>query len=365
MSRPQVSVLIDTYNHERFIEQAVRSVLDQDFPTDAMEVIVVDDGSTDRTPEVVRGFEPRVRLIHKPNGGQASAFNAGIPETRGEFVAFLDGDDWWAKTKLRTVLKAFATDPNVAAVGHGFFEVSEDGRRVETFMPAETCRFHLSSTGAARIASLGRVLLGTWITVRRSVLDRIGPIPTRLVYCADNPILTLALALGGAVIINQPLGYYRRHSANLFLTGLDTVKKMRRKCEMLDIELEYLPPKLGQFGVAPEVITTFFEQDRIESDRLRLQLEGGSRWKTFQTEMRDFKASYRRPSPSYFLFKCLVATATLLVPPRQFYRIRDWYGRKNLARFRKWFASEEPTVSPALFQRRPVEDSRSDEAART
>ncbi|HZS70819.1 MAG TPA: glycosyltransferase, partial [Candidatus Acidoferrum sp.] len=78
--RPFVSVLIDTYNHERFIEQAIASVLDQDFPASEMEVLVVDDGSTDRTPEVLRQFEPRVRVIRKANGGQASAFNAGIPQ---------------------------------------------------------------------------------------------------------------------------------------------------------------------------------------------------------------------------------------------------------------------------------------------
>ncbi len=61
-----------------------------------MKILVVDDHSTDRTPEIVRKFVPNVRLIQKTNGGQASAFNAAIPEARGEIVAFLDGDDWWA-----------------------------------------------------------------------------------------------------------------------------------------------------------------------------------------------------------------------------------------------------------------------------
>ncbi|MGA6957802.1 MAG: glycosyltransferase family A protein, partial [Candidatus Acidiferrales bacterium] len=98
--KPAVTVLIDTYNHERFIEEAIVSVLEQDFPQSDMEVLVVDDGSTDRTPEIVAKFEPRVRLIRKANGGQASAFNAGIPQACGEIVSFLDGDDWWARNKL-------------------------------------------------------------------------------------------------------------------------------------------------------------------------------------------------------------------------------------------------------------------------
>src|ERR1051325_2162678 len=93
------SVLIDTYNHERFIEQAIVSVLEQDFPASEREILVVDDGSTDGTPEIVKKFEPQVRLLRKKNGGQASAFNAGIPECKGEIVAFLDGDDWWNRDR--------------------------------------------------------------------------------------------------------------------------------------------------------------------------------------------------------------------------------------------------------------------------
>ena len=96
LPKPYVTVLIDTYNHERFIEKAIASVLEQDYPSANVEVLVVDDGSTDRTAEMVQKFEPRLRLIRKANGGQASAFNVGIPQAHGEIVAFLDGDDWWA-----------------------------------------------------------------------------------------------------------------------------------------------------------------------------------------------------------------------------------------------------------------------------
>ena len=128
MAQPFISVLIDTYNHERFIEQAINSVLEQDLAQKQCEVIVVDDGSVDRTPDLVRRFEPRVRLIRKANGGQASAFNAGIPECRGEIIAFLDGDDWWAPGKLAAVANAFASGSNVGLVGHGITEVYSDGR---------------------------------------------------------------------------------------------------------------------------------------------------------------------------------------------------------------------------------------------
>src|SRR5260370_19566717 len=123
-----VGVLIDTYNHERFVEQAVVSVLEQDFPDAEREIIVVDDGSTDGTSEIVKKFEPRVRLLRKMNGGQASAFNAGIPECKGEIVAFLDGDDWWAPGELQAVAGALSREPSIGVVAHGLTEGFPDGR---------------------------------------------------------------------------------------------------------------------------------------------------------------------------------------------------------------------------------------------
>src|SRR5258708_12276025 len=87
---PRVTVLIDTYNHERFIERAILSVLNQDMPMDDVEILVVDDGSTDRTPEIVLQFEPRLHLIRKANGGRASAFNLCFAHPRGEIIATLD-----------------------------------------------------------------------------------------------------------------------------------------------------------------------------------------------------------------------------------------------------------------------------------
>src|SRR5438876_2002514 len=144
MPRPFVSVLIDTYNHERFIEQAIVSVLEQDFPSSEREIVVVDDGSTDNTPTLVEKFRPQVRYLRKANGGQASAFNVGIPEARGEIVAFLDGDDWWAPAKLSEVVKALGRNPEVGLVGHGITEVFPDSPQ-RTEVLKKVPRFRLNS----------------------------------------------------------------------------------------------------------------------------------------------------------------------------------------------------------------------------
>ncbi|MGH9726628.1 MAG: glycosyltransferase family 2 protein, partial [Candidatus Acidiferrales bacterium] len=300
--------MIDTYNQERYIEQAIVSVLEQDFPSSEMEILVVDDGSTDCTPEIVRKFESRVRLIRKSNGGQASAFNAGIAEARAEIIAFLDGDEWWVKEKLSAVLEAFGKHPDIAAVGHGYFEVNDNNPPSEMVVAAKTCRIDVSSGEAASVANLGRTLLATSrLAVRRTVLNRIGPLPKALIFCADAPILILSLALGGALILDRPLCYYRHHVASLFAGNSDVSGKSLRKAEMLSVLLDYLPPKLVEMGVPVEASALVLEAFQIEIDRLHLQFGQRGRWQSFQLEMRDFRTSYKNANLGYTLFKGWVA----------------------------------------------------------
>ncbi|MGA8678421.1 MAG: glycosyltransferase family A protein [Candidatus Acidiferrales bacterium] len=353
---PLISVLIDTYNHERYIEQAIVSALEQDFPAADVEILVVDDGSIDKTSSIIQRFVPRVRYLRKENGGQASAFNAGIPELRGRIVAFLDGDDWWAKGKLTAIAKAFEVNPEIAAVGHGFYEICESDPPREMIVPANACRFDLSSADAARFAGRGLTLLGTSrLSVRREVLNQIGPIPVELVFCADTPILALTLALGGAVILDQPLCYYRIHAGNLCAPGPNNAAKIRRIIEISEIFLRYIPIRLAEFGVPSEVTGAFFESIRVDLERTKLQSgEKGGRWKVFRTEWDRFHTCYRRPTLGYLMFECAVGACALLLPPRRFYQLLAWYGRNDLGRFRNILGRAEPKVPPEFFQRRTV-----------
>ena len=354
MTKPHVTVLIDTFNHERSIEQAILSVLNQTLPRSVYEVLVIDDGSTDNTPSIAQKFTPHVRYLRKENGGQASAFNAAIPEVQGSIVAFLDGDDWWASEKLRAVLDVFERNPDVAAVGHGYFEVYDDGEAHEAVVPERSCRLDLSSIDAARLADFGRTLLGTSrLAIRREILNQIGPIPEELVFCADTPILTLALALGGAVVLEQPLCYYRRHSGNLF-AGFDDKKQACRKSQVLAFLLNLLPRRLAEFGVPPNVISSLLESDRIELKRLQLYFDGGARWCTFHTELQRFQLAYRNASPGYIMFKGLVLVLTLLLSPRRFYDLESWYTRLNLRRVRQIFGRADLAAPGTLVQRRPM-----------
>jgi glycosyltransferase involved in cell wall biosynthesis len=358
MAPPLFSVLIDTYNHERYIEQAITSVLEQDFPPSDMEILVVDDGSSDSTPAVIQKFIPRIRYIRKTNGGQASAFNFVIPEAKGEILAFLDGDDWWAKGKLVAVAEAFERNRLVAAVGHGFYNVDESGMPIDIFAPEKTCQLDLSSIEAARVADFGRTLLGTSrLSVRRRILERIGPLPLELTFCADTPILTLSLALGGAIIIETPLCYYRQHSANLFAPHLradsSDENHLSRKYEVLAFLLAYLPQRLAEIGVPKSNADALFESDRIELKRFHLQRDGG-RWANFRTELRGFRWQSKNWSPGYLIFKAAVGVLALVLPPSRLGDVRNWYAKRDLRRFREVLGTAEPAVPASMFKRIPI-----------
>ena len=285
----------------------------------------------------------------------ASAFNLAIPELRGSIVAFLDGDDWWAKGKLSAVAETFEANPGIAAVGHGFYEVRDTEPAREMFVPAKTCFLDLSSVDAARLADAGLTLLGTSrLSVRREVLNRIGALPEELVFCADSPIVAFALALGGAVILDRPLCYYRQHSQNLFAPIAMDGAVERRKSEQLRFLFSYVPPRLAEFGVAPDVIDAFVESPRVEFERAELYSGEGGRLEVFRTERRRFQAYYQNRTAGYRLFEFAVGACALILPPRNFYQLLQWYGRHNFARLRSAFGKAEPKVSPTFFQRRRV-----------
>ncbi len=350
MSKPLVSVLIDTYNHERFIEQAIVSVLEQDVPAAEMEVLVVDDGSTDDTPSVVRRFCPRVRYLRKENGGQASAFNAGIPETHGEIVAFLDGDDWWEKGKLSTALGQLAKRPEIGAVGHGWYEFYSGSTPHLLVLPQKDYELRLRSVADARLFSQLCGYLGTSkITIRKAVLDRILPIPEELVIEADEYIFTLAPAIAPAIVLNQPLFYYRFHENNQFMIQSDNPTKLRRKQASLEGLVRTLPGALRKLGVSPEVIKAVLEPTRLDAERMKLSMEGGKPWQTFAVERSSFCLGYAHVSFGYRLFKWLVLALTLVTPPRGFYRLRKWYAAKGLRRLRRVLG--EPKVAGPTLQK--------------
>ena len=339
MAQPFVSVLIDTYNHEKFIEQAVTSVLEQDFPASDREILVVDDGSTDGTPELVRKFAPRVAYLPKQNGGQASAFNHGIPRCRGEIVAFLDGDDWWLPQKLTRVVEAFRANPEVGMVGHGIIDSFED--RSEVITKGRTELFRRDAAAYAELFRLSRAFLGTSrLALRADIARKILPVAGGLIFEADEYLFTLAAALADFMILAEPLSHYRIHGSNLFVAGGGSRAGLRRKQQVLHVLLNSLRSEFASRGVAASFANPVLEIVSFEEAQLRLTLDGGSPLETYRTETGIYRIQHAdAPWRSKFLRACSMLPAMLL-PPRAFYAARAWLSSQG------WYKKARRSIVP-------------------
>jgi glycosyltransferase involved in cell wall biosynthesis len=322
MARPFVTALVDTYNHEAMIGEAIASVLSQDFPASEMEVLVVDDGSTDRTPEIVRQFGPRVRLIRKANGGQASAFNAGIAEARGEIIAFLDGDDWWSTNKVTRVAQVFVASPEVGFVGHSITEVLIGGDHRVDELRVES-RFQANSPEGAQLFRTRKNFLGTSrMTIRTELLKRIVPVPEALVIQADEYLFTLAAVLSGVVVLSEPLTFYRHHDSNFFIISDDDPAKVRSKLVVLQTLSRVLSERLRVLDVEQGTRRAIVETVEIEATLLRLAVDGGWPWETVLTELQLLRIHHGDASIWQHLFSWARLIPALAMPPRTYYRLR-------------------------------------------
>lgn len=329
MAKPFFSVLIDTYNHERFIDHAVTSALEQDFPANEREIVVVDDGSTDGTREILRKFEPAVRVIRKENGGQASAFNAGIPECRGEIIAFLDGDDWWAPGKLRAAGDVFASEAAVGMVGNAIVEVLSDGTR-RIVAPEKNERLRLNSLAAARVFRLRKSYLGTSrMALRAELAKRILPVPEALVIEADEYLFTIAAAWSDIVILRDALTNYHIHGGNLYVSAGESPAGQRRKQQVMGALAKSLRLALPEAGVSQDVTNCVVEIVQIEADQLRLMLDGGTPWETVRTEKKIYQVLHGDANLAQRMFRTAAMAPAMVLPPRMFYGARKWLASRR------------------------------------
>ena len=195
--RPLVSVVIPTFNRRRLLERAVESVLAQSFSD--LELIVVDDGSTDTTPEFVSGLGPPVRCIRQLRRGPAAARNRGIRAARGEFVAFLDSDDWWEPEKLAVQIGAMRREPD--------FPISHTQelwfRRGELLPQKKKHRKHRGMI-FDRCLPLCCVSLST-VVARKSLFDEVGPFDESLPCCEDYEMWLRVSARHPFLLVDRPL----------------------------------------------------------------------------------------------------------------------------------------------------------------
>ena len=236
-SRPLVTVLINNYNYGRFLPQAIDSALNQTYPN--VEVVVVDDGSTDDSRSIISSYGSRVNPVLKRNGGQASAFNAGFAASRGEIICMLDADDFFHLDKVERVIPH--SQPG-SMLYHRMRIQPGDELIPPVIAPKRDYYLHAQRSGF--VPYMASPTSG--LVFRRDLALSLMPLPTEHVrYSADDFIVRGAALLGKVVGIPEVLATYRAHGENAWYG-----KGMLKSPEFL-AELEnYLNRKLEQAGKA-------------------------------------------------------------------------------------------------------------------
>ncbi|MBA3849093.1 MAG: hypothetical protein C0502_03755 [Opitutus sp.] len=175
--RPEFTILMPTRNHGQWIEQALRSILDQDH-AGPHEILVLDALSHDRTGEILARYTGRVHWRRESDAGQADAINKGIACTTGEIVGWLNSDDVYLPGTLRAVAQAFAADPALDFVYGDALEIGEDGRILTPNLFTEEC-------DAGRFYTSHDYICQPTLFVRRAALARVGPLRTNLRWFLD------------------------------------------------------------------------------------------------------------------------------------------------------------------------------------
>lgn len=197
---PQLSVIIPAYNSELYLAEAIESVLAQKYQP--LEIIIVDDGSTDSTKRVATSFR-NVQYIYQGNQGPASARNTGLSLAQGDIITFLDSDDLWSDNKLELQLKRLSVTPSVEIV-LGYTQ------RVRLTISCDGEPEFKSYLNPQPMLSLGSAL------IRKTVFDKVGLFEKSLLFADDIDWFLRAREKGIRFVIHHDITqYYRKHTHNI------------------------------------------------------------------------------------------------------------------------------------------------------
>jgi len=239
---PLVTAAIITHNRAHYLEDAVASVLGQTI--DDLELVVVDDGSTDDTQDVLAPYLDRVRYARQEHRGKAAARNAAVALAQGELIGFCDSDDVWCPDRVERQLAAFAEHPDVGMV-HGQVELVDPALRP---LPDRTAAHRaLFSTAHRRGASYASYAydcrcMSSTILVRREVFDIVGPYDPELPIEDYDFYLRLLLRFDVFFLDGPPLAWYRVHPEKTTETELTAgqIRTAEKHLALLD-ELPDIP----------------------------------------------------------------------------------------------------------------------------
>jgi glycosyltransferase involved in cell wall biosynthesis len=204
VSRPLVSIVTPSYNQARFLEETMRSVLEQDYP--AIEYVVVDDGSTDESVEIIGRYADRLAWwTTQPNAGQVAAINRGFEHTSGDYMAFVNSDDTLLPGAVAMMVDELERDPSLVMV-YGDAVYTDAESRQTGYLPSRPW------DPALMVRRANNHVVQPSSMWRRSAWDEAGPLNERGYYFFDFEFYLRLSALGPVKQIPQPLSTYREHA---------------------------------------------------------------------------------------------------------------------------------------------------------
>jgi len=204
---PKVTVIIPTYNCARYIGEAVDSVLAQTYPVH--EILVVDDGSTDNTRDVLSKYREPVRYIPQKNAGPPAARNNGILQATGDYIAFLDSDDLWLPHKLQAQMECFQQHPEYGMVYCDMKTFDDTGILEESVKITRHLTYYTGDIFPQLFAET--IFQTSALVVRRTCFDKVGLLDTTLPMGDDYEIFLRLARYYHVGCVDEPLILYRQH----------------------------------------------------------------------------------------------------------------------------------------------------------
>lgn len=226
MALPMVSVLVTSFNYERYICEAVDSVLSQEGVSGHdMEIIVLDDGSSDETVVRCGKYSGRIRYVYTKNMGVSHALSVGASLSRGKYIAILCADDYWLPGKLRKVIDIMESDDRLVFAGH--LSVRKRGEaEYRDYIPLNGVKQadYIDTPRKLGEYLRGDFLQGSAELFRSGVLRRIMPIPSGVQLLNDQYLTHIVIFYGKVALLAEHLSVYRMHSANYYTRAVSRRK---------------------------------------------------------------------------------------------------------------------------------------------
>ncbi|NES96437.1 MAG: glycosyltransferase family 2 protein [Desertifilum sp. SIO1I2] len=298
-----VTIIIPTYNYAQYIGEAINSVLQGDYLSQDLEIIVVDDGSTDNTRACLENYQNFIQYIYQDNLGKAAATQKGIELAKGKYIFNLDADDLFLPQKINKVVEIFEQDSSLTHVSHPalYWKVSTDTREIEA-IPDCIKQRKIKGEELINYFYPRRMLFGGGSTfaAKTEFLKR-STIPSEVDMFTDEYLVLVALNKGYTYFLNEPLSVWRIHGKNFSEVGVQA-ELLKRKNER-SLKSMYAVLKAVKDNDFSPPLPEIYEL-KVQSSKIALQQDSGELdiqeirllWKIF---FKNFPA-YRKEALTIF-----------------------------------------------------------------